>query len=314
MSHRGALLIALLGVAATGATCKGGDGQSSPPPPAPEPVDETLDETLVRAPPVTEIEGIDMALVPPTARADVIRILNESFAYCGCARTVASCLANKAQCPCPIASQRVADFVVNQFQQGASTSDVETQLLEGFSEGYNQKPYDLAVADQPVKGSAEAKVTIAEFADFRCPHCASAFEVLAKLANQRSEVQVAYFYFPLSGGGETSIVAAEAAEEARKQGRFWQMAGLMYRNQHALGYDDIMRYGKEAGLDVVKLAKALDTREHKQTVLADKRLGEKLGIMSTPSIYVNGRSFGLARTERVFNMRIDMELDRGRCE
>ena len=310
MSHRPVLFAALLGLAATGATCKGGDSKS--PPEAAPPTPNA--EPMVKAPPVTDIEGFDMAQVPPAARADVVRILNETFAYCGCARSVAACLSNKDQCTCPKASQRVADFVVSQYQAGLSTEDVESQLIEGFSEGYNQRPNELDPAGQPSKGAGDAKVVIAEFADFRCPHCAATFSVLEGLAQRRSDVQVVYYYFPLSGGGNISIEAAEAAEEARAQGKFWPMASRMYRNQHALSREDLLRYGSEAGLDVAKLAKALEAHTHRQTVLADKRLGETLGITSTPSVYVNGRPFGLARTPNVFDMRVDMELDRGTCD
>ncbi len=309
MSHRAAVLAALLGLAATGATCKGGDTQSpadkAPSPPA---------EPLVKAPPVVDVESIDMALVPPNARTDVVRILNETFAYCGCARSVASCLADKEQCSCPEASQRVADFVVDQLQMGLSPEDVESQLISGFSEGYNSPPNELDPSGQPSKGAEDAPVVIAEFADFRCPHCATAFEALAQLGQTRSDVRLTYYYYPLSGNGETSIVAAEAAEEARTQGKFWPMAALLYRNQHALEKEDILRYAGQAGLDVPKLVAALDAKTHRKAVMADKRIGERLGVRSTPSIYVNGRPYGLARTPKVFDLRVDMELGRGSCD
>ncbi len=309
MSHRAALLAALLGVAASGATCKGGDG---PPPRETVPSATPDPEPMVQAPPVTEIESLDMALVPPAARADVVRILNETFAYCGCARSVASCLSDLDQCTCPKASQRVADFVVNQFQNGASTEDVESQLLEGFSEGYNKKPFELNATGQPVRGTGP--VTIAEFADFRCPHCASTFAVLERVFDKRDDVRLVYYYFPLTSGGEVSLIAAEAAEEARQQGKFWPLASLMYQNQMSLSYESIMRFAGEVGLDTDKLAKALETHVHRKAVLADRRIGQTLGVMSTPSVYINGRPYGLNRTEEVFNTRIDMELERGQCD
>ena len=203
---------------------------------------------------------------------------------------------------------------MNQLQRGASIEEVEGQLIEGFSEGYNKQPHDLDPADQPSKGNDDAKVVIAEFADFRCPHCAAAFDVLAKVAEKRDDIRLTYYYFPLSSGGEASILAAEAAEEARAQGKFWEMAALIYRNQLSLSNEDLLRYGTEAGLDGGKLAKALKTHVHRKKVMANKRLGEALGVMSTPSIYVNGRPYGLSRTEQVFDLRIDMELDRGTCD
>lgn len=312
MNGRPVLFVTLLGLAAAGATCKGSD-KAPPPAPAAEPTPQ-VEEPLVKAPAITEMEGIDVAEIPPAQRVDALRILNENYCYCGCARTIAACLANRADCSCVTCSERMARFVLNQYNEGASTEDVEEQLAEGFTGGFNAKPASFPLEDQGTWGSKDAPITLVEFADFRCPHCAAASDVLAELTKKRSDFRLVYFYYPLSSGGETSIKAAEAAEEARVQGKFWEMAHELFANQHALEDSDLARYAQQIGLDMGEFAMAMDRRVHRDKVMANKRIGEAAGIMSTPSIFVNGRPFGLGRTLDNFNLRIDMEAARGRCD
>lgn len=310
MNGRPVLFVVLLGLAGLGATCKGNDPKKAPPPAAPA---AQPTEPIVKAPAVTEMEGVDLGMVPPAVRTDVLRLLNENYCYCGCTRTIAACLANRESCSCVNCSDRMAKWILNEYASGASTEDVEAQLVEGFTSGFNAKPKDFDLTGQAVKGAADAPVVLTEFADFRCPHCAAAFEVVLELMKTRKDLKVAYYYFPLTGMGQQSIRAAEAAEEARAQGKFWEMATLLYRNQHALEDADLGRYAQVAGLDMVKYAQAMDQRTHRDAVMADKRLGESLGVMSTPMFYVNGRPFGLARTMENFQLRADMEAGRGTC-
>lgn len=311
MNGRPVLFVTLLGLSVLGATCKGNESKKAPAPPpsAPAPA-----EPLVRAPAVTEMEGVDLARVPPAQRADALRLLNDNYCYCGCTRTIAACLANREACSCVNCSDRMAQFVLNEYAQGSSTEDVEEQLLSGFATGFNAKPKTFDFDGQASLGAETAKVTLVEFADFRCPHCAGNHEVLEKLMKTRDDVRLVYYFFPLSGMGEPSIRAAEAAEEARVQGKFWPMAHTIFANQHALEEADLRRYAEQTGLDMAKFEQAMSSRKHRDAVMADKRIGEAAGVLSTPSVYVNGRPFGLARTLDTYNMRIDMEAQRGTCD
>lgn len=267
------------------------------------------------APAITELEDLDLSAIPPEQRNDALRILNETTCYCGCPRTLASCLANKKECSCVKCSERMGDFVVNEYKTGASTEDVEAQLLEGFAEGFNAKPVTFEDKDQPMRGDKEAKYTIVEFADFRCPHCAAAAEELDELFAKHSDAKLVYFYFPLGGfNSELSVQAAEAAEEARQQGKFWELAKVMFREQHALEASDLERYASDVGLDMLKFKAAMAAHAHRNKVMENKRLGEAMGIRATPTLYVNGRPFGLGRTAQNLEMRFAMESERGRCE
>jgi glutaredoxin len=308
------LIVALIGIGMLGATCKGNEtrangGTSSDPRVAQPSVEQKGTRTQI-----ADIDAVDVSVIEPSRRADFIRLLNDTYCYCGCPRTLAACLSNRAECSCVRCSERMTSFIINEMKEGMSTDDVESQLLDGFSEGYNGRPHDFDTKDQAAKGPGEAKFTIVEFADFRCPHCAAAYEILDDLLSKRSDVRLVYYYFPLGGGGDKSIRAAEAAEEARHQGKFWEYARILFRNQLSTEEDDLVRYAQETGLDVERFKKALSTHVHKEKVLADKRLGESVKVISTPTLFINGRQFGLARTAENLEMRFQMEAERGKCD
>src|SRR5688572_462967 len=305
MTARPTLFVALLGISVMGATCRNSEQTADSPKPK--------GERIKDEPAVTEIPGVDLGELDPTLRNDAIRVLNESYSYCGCPRTVASCLANRNDCSCVASSERIAAFIMNEYKGGASTEDVEAQLLGGFSEGYNGPVKSFDGKSQPTKGSAGAAYTIVEFADFKCPHCAGAFEVLNSLLEKRNDVRLEYYYYPLSGNGESSVRAAEAAEEARRQGKFWEMAKELFENQFDLSESNLTTYAKKIGLDLAAFAKAMESRTHRDKVIQNKKLGESVGVESTPSLFLNGRSFGLARTIENLEMRIQMEAERGTC-
>jgi protein-disulfide isomerase len=303
MTARPVFMVVLVGLVSTGATCRNSEEKPPPPPAANGP----------KAPAVTEIPDLDLASVDPGVRADALRLLNDNFCYCGCPRTIAACLANKSECSCVQCSERMAKFILAEYGNGASTEDVEAQLLGGFSEGFNGAQKTFAERDQPTKGPKEATFVIVEFADFACPHCAGAFDTLNELISKRSDVRLDYYYYPLSFNGEKAVRAAEAAEEARRQGKFWEMAKLLFDNQLNLSESEVTGYAQQVGLDMAAFEKALSAHAHRDLVMADKKLGEASGVESTPSFFVNGRPFGLGRTLENFEMRFQMEAERGTC-
>lgn len=315
MRSRAAVAVTLLALSALGATCKqNGAG------PAKEAAKETRAQDAAADPPEAEnrppaeIEGLDLSQIRPEQRSDAVRILNETFCYCGCPRTLAACLANKKDCSCVRCTEKMTGFILDLFRAGSPTDDVEYQVLEGFTEGYNGAVQTFDLANHPAKGSDNPKHTLVEFADFRCAHCREAFPILEQVVAQNPDVRLVYFYFPLGGAESPSVLVAEAAEEARAQGKFWEMAAVLFKNQHALEKDQLLAYAKEIGLDAEKMRTALEKGTHRARVLADRQVGDRVKVQSTPTIFVDGRPFGLARTVENFKLRFEMERERGRCE
>jgi protein-disulfide isomerase len=149
--------------------------------------------------------------------------------------------------------------------------------------------FQIATDDQPAKGGAKAAVTIVEFSDFQCPSCAQMQPVLDRLVTEYGgRVRLVVRDYPLSQHAE-AFKAAEAAEAARAQGKYWEYAAKLFGNQSALGPDNLKRYATELGLDRAQFDAALDGARFAAQVRRDLLDGQRVGINGTPSLFINGR-------------------------
>ena len=141
-----------------------------------------------------------------------------------------------------------------------------------------------------ILGPAEAAVTLVEYGDFECPHCGAAHGILTELLQERGEqVRLVYRHFPLMQIHPRAEPAAEAAEAAGAQGRFWEMHDVLYENQDALEDDDLMGYAQELGLDVRRFAEDLAQGTYRDRVEDGIRSGVESGVHGTPTFFINGR-------------------------
>ncbi len=148
---------------------------------------------------------------------------------------------------------------------------------------------EVATDDQPAKGNATAPVTIVEFTDFQCPSCAAMHPVLERLvAEYGDRLRLVVRDFPLEQH-QFAVKAAEAAEAARAQGKYWEYAALLFTNQSALGVDKLKEYATRVGLDRPKFDAALDSGQMADKVQRDLMDGIRLGVSATPTFFVNGR-------------------------
>ena len=149
--------------------------------------------------------------------------------------------------------------------------------------------FSIATDDQPVKGNPKAVVTIVEFTDFECPSCAKQHPVLERIVSEFGDrLRLVVRDFPLSQHANARK-AAEAAEAAREQGKYWEYASVLFRNQSALGVDKLKQYATELGLDRTRFDASLDSGKFAEKVQRDLVDGRKLGINGTPTLYINGR-------------------------
>jgi len=153
-----------------------------------------------------------------------------------------------------------------------------------------QQPfYQLAVDDQPTRGNPTASVTVIEFTDFECPNCAKQYPVLERLITEYgARVKFVVRDFPLAQY-ENSAKAAEAAEAAREQGKYWEYVALLYRNQSALQVAQLKQYASTLGLDRGRFDLALDSGKFADKILRDRLDGQRVGVSSAPVFFVNGR-------------------------
>lgn len=149
--------------------------------------------------------------------------------------------------------------------------------------------FSVSTADQPSLGNAAAPVTIVEFTDYQCPSCAATQPTLERLVKEYGDkVRLVARDFPLNQHTE-AFKAAEAAEAAREQGKYWEYVELLMRNQSALGVAKLKDYAGELALDRGRFDQALESGKFAETVQRDIEEGTRLGIDSTPTVFVNGR-------------------------
>jgi protein-disulfide isomerase len=143
--------------------------------------------------------------------------------------------------------------------------------------------------DDWILGDAEAPVTMLEYGDFECPYCAMARPVLeALVVDYPDTIRLVYRHFPITNIHPHAALAAEAAEAAGAQGRFWDMHDLLFANQDRLEFEDLRAYAREIGLQRTRFDQEMIAHVYQNEVRQDFRRGIQDGVNGTPSIFING--------------------------
>jgi protein-disulfide isomerase len=137
-------------------------------------------------------------------------------------------------------------------------------------------------------GPADAKVQLVEFSDFQCPYCSRAAEVVHRIKEKYgTKVHFLFRQFPLPMH-PNARGAAEAALTANSQGKFWEFHDRLFQNQQQLDRAGLEEHAKLAGLNLPAFKKALDSHQFAPVVDSDLKLGEKVHVNGTPTLFVNG--------------------------
>jgi protein-disulfide isomerase len=152
---------------------------------------------------------------------------------------------------------------------------------------------DLAAPVDPdrdhIRGPSESPVTVVEYGDFECPYCGQAEPSVRELLAGHGEVRYVWRHLPLSDVHPQAQLAAEAAEAAAEQGRFWEMHDLLLANQSALRLPDLVGYAVELGLDVDRFREYLRKHKGNSRVAEDVDSADLSGVSGTPTFFINGR-------------------------
>jgi protein-disulfide isomerase len=160
-----------------------------------------------------------------------------------------------------------------------------------------QPVQNISVDDDPARGDANAPVTIVEFTDFQCPACAAMHPILEEvLKSYGNKVRFVVRDFPLNQH-EWARKAAEAADAANAQGKFFEYIAVLFKNQKALDVPSLKKYATQVGLDRARFDAALDRGVYAEEVRKDVEEGELYGVGSTPTIFINGVQLRLLSAE-----------------
>jgi protein-disulfide isomerase len=180
-------------------------------------------------------------------------------------------------------------------------------------EVYFNKPkgaINVDIAKAPVWGNENAAVTVVEFSDFQCPFCSRAAETVTELKKKyNGKIKVAYKHFPLPMHKDARPTA-EASMCVYEQGndKFWKFHDIVFKNQEKLDADSVVGYAKQAGADANKFQDCVKAHKYADYVTQDQAYGEKLGIKSTPTFFINGQLVSGAVPIDQFSDIIDEEL------
>jgi protein-disulfide isomerase len=140
-----------------------------------------------------------------------------------------------------------------------------------------------------IQGPADAPVTLVQYGDYECPYCGAAYPIIKEVQARMGErLRFVFRNFPIATSHPHAEQAAEAAEAAASQGRFWEMHDLLYENQRRLRDQDLRGYAEQLGLDVELFDKELAEHVHAERVHEDFMSGVRSGVNGTPTFYING--------------------------
>jgi protein-disulfide isomerase len=171
----------------------------------------------------------------------------------------------------------------------ASSDSLRTRRDPLVTPGPNGAHLTLPVGDRDhVEGSPEAVVTLLEYAGYECPHSGTAYPVVRDLQDAMgTQMRFVFRNLPIAGIHRHGENAAESAEAAGAQGRFWEMHGLLFKNQQELGKQALLRYAEEVGLNIDRFTREMAGRIFAPRVREDYLSGVQSGVEGTPTFFIN---------------------------
>jgi protein-disulfide isomerase len=240
----------------------------------------------------TNLPALKTAGLNAEQKAALLKLLREESCSCPCTMKVAECRVKDPACR---DSRSLATIAADEFRSGKSATQVRalfrnTAELKARREALANAPVEIPIGNSPVKGPANARVTIVEFSDFQCPYCRvaakKAYDVLALFPN---DVRLVFKQFPLDESHPQAVLAAEASLAANAQGKFWPLHDKMFANPRIISKDKVIAWAGELGMDVAKFTQDITTGKYKAQVNKEKMEGVNAGVSGTPTFYMNGR-------------------------
>jgi len=238
------------------------------------------------------LPGVDFSGLTPAQQSTVVKLLREHDCVCGCGMKVAECRFKDPNC---FYSRGLASEVVTAIKQGKSPSDAWTAASAsryGHSDHKTlEDPIPIPTAGAPEIGPKDAPITLVEFSDFQCPYCYLATPQLKQvLKAYPSQVKLIFKEFPLEMHSQAAF-AATAAVAAQRQGKFWPMHDALFASHSDLSRPAVLALASAIGLDVKRFEADLDSDAVRQAVARDMKDGGDIGVMSTPTIFIDGQHY-----------------------
>jgi protein-disulfide isomerase len=141
-----------------------------------------------------------------------------------------------------------------------------------------------------IQGNDQAPLTLVEYGDYQCPYCGAAYPVVQKIQKTLGKnLRFVFRNFPLTQAHPHAMIAAQAAEAAALQGKFWEMHDLLFEQQTFLEPDILPLWAKKIGLDVPAFEAAIEQNVMARRIKEDRQSGIRSGVNGTPTFFINGQ-------------------------
>lgn len=212
-------------------------------------------------------------------------LLSQGACPCDARKSILDCVPD-TECP---AAKILAEYGAQKFREGLSTLEVQQAVVKKYIRDHVHYEFDLSKS--PFKGNRSASVTVVEFADFQCGHCAKLAATIEQLKTEMGQrVHFVFKQFPMTRH-PLAHYAARASLAAHKQNQFWGFHDLLFKHQFELSESMIDGFARKLGLDM-KIY--LRDREHPETydqIARDRKEALAAGLRATPTLYINGRTY-----------------------
>jgi len=258
------------------------------------------------------LPAVDLSGLSPGQKATALKLIRERGCSCGCGMKVAECRVKDPNC---YFSKGLASIIVASIKAGKSEQDALADVeASRFAHPPEHKlledPIAIPTAGAPMTGPADAPITLVEFSDFQCPYCTLATPQLqAVLKAYPTQVRLIFKEFPLDIHSQAAFAAA-AAVAAQKQGKFWPMHDALFASHADLRRATVLAIASAIGLDVKRFEADVDSIEVRKAVARDMEDGSNVGVMSTPTLFIDGQHYnGMIKLD-VLKPILEAELKR----
>jgi protein-disulfide isomerase len=164
-------------------------------------------------------------------------------------------------------------------------------------------------ADDHIQGPPEAPVILVEYGDYECPYCGAAYPLVKTIVKRLGpKLRFVFRNMPLNQMHPNAELAAEAAEAAGAQGKFWEMHDALYEHQAELGPQLVRRLARRLQLDAPKFEDDLVSRKFRDHVKRDFMSGVRSGVAGTPTFFINGERYDGELDERSLTAALQQKI------
>ena len=251
------------------------------------------------------LPGTSAHEIAELAQKDLSKLMNEGPCPCNPQQTLLQCIQAKT---CPAATA-LAEFGVQKYKEGMGSDQVAEAVINKFIADFTP-PAEFDLSKTAFKGVSNAPITIVEFADFECPHCALMAGIMSEVLKERPKAIKIYFkQFPLPFH-QLAPLASKATIAAHKQGAFWPMHDLIFAQQENLKETSFIEFAEQLGLNLMVFRADFSSEVVSQQVESEKAEGAKAGLQGTPTLYFNGKMYRGEQSKEALLSHIDSLLSK----